>query len=246
MRVVRWIVSIVALATPPLAAAQNPPPPPPRHEGTAEVAFIGVAGNASSNTFGLGHEMTARPATWTFRHRLAFVRNESGGALIAKSFLYAPRVEKAWHPRLAAFGEYGYFRDRFAGVSSRQAVTGGLSVKLAVGPRFNMTADAGAGYLNEQRITGDSVSGAMYATGAVCKIKLSETADISDELSLIGRFARSDDWRLTHAIALTARIAGGVSMKVSNGVRFSNVPAPGFKRTDAITSIALVAKFKRQ
>jgi putative salt-induced outer membrane protein YdiY len=37
-----------------------------------------------------------------------------------------------------------------------------------------------------------------------------------------------------------------VSLKVSNAVRFSNFPAPGFKRTDTVTSVALVASFKRQ
>ena len=239
---------VACLAAPAQAQAQAPPaapPPPPRHEGAAEVAFVGVTGNASTNTFGVGYEMIARPTPWVFRQRLSFVRNEAAGVLTAKSFLYHPRVERTITPRVSAFGDYAFFRDRFAGVSSRNAATGGVSLALVTGDRHTLSADVGLGYLDEQRLTGADVSSATYVTGARYKLKLSETADLADELGLVGTFSNSDDWRLTHTISVTAKITDAVSLKVSNGVRYSNFPAAGFKTTDTITSVALVARFKR-
>lgn len=209
------------------------------------MAFVGVTGNASTNTFGLGYEMIARPSVWVFRQRVAFVRNEAAGVLTAKSFLYHPRVERTINTRISAFGDYAFFRDRFAGVSSRNAVTGGVSMTLVTGDRHTLSADVGLGYLDEHRLTGTDVSSATYVTGARYQLKLSETADLADELGLVGTFSNGDDWRLTHTISVTAKITDAVSLKVSNGIRYSNFPAPGFKTTDTITSVALVARFKR-
>jgi hypothetical protein len=229
---------------PAMAGAQSAAPPP-RHETTAELAFVGVTGNASSNTFGLGFDTIARPDRWTFRHRLAFVRNEADGALTAKSFLYVPRAERAINARLGAFGEYQYFKDRFAGVSHRNAVTGGVSAKLVTAERQKLAFDAGVGFLNEDRLAGDDISSATYTVGGSYRLKISDTADLADDAAIVGTFDRSEDWRLVHAIALTAKISTALSLKVSNGIRYSHLPAPGFRRTDGVTAIALVAKFTK-
>lgn len=110
---VRTLLTAAALALcPALAQAQTAgaKPPPPKHEATGELAFVGVSGNASTTTLGLGFEDIARPGAWIFRHRLAFVRTESDGTLNAQSFLYTPRAERTINARLGAFGEYQFFR----------------------------------------------------------------------------------------------------------------------------------------
>lgn len=236
------ILTLAAIATP--AAAQTPPPP--RQEGTAEVAFVGTSGNASTSTFSAGGTHIARPDTWTLRNRALVVRGTAGGSITAESLLYAFRAERAINPRLSAFGDYGYFRDKPAGVTQRHAVTGGLSYKVVTAARQTLTADAGFGYLNEQRLTGSEVSSAVYSGGTAYTLKLSDTADLTDDLRLLGTFSRAEDWRLAHTIAVTARLTELLSLKVSNVVRFANFPPPGFKKTDTTTSVALVASFKRQ
>lgn len=217
--------------------------PPPRYEGSAEAAFVGVSGNASSNTFGLGADSISRPESWVIKNKVSFVRNETSGTTIAQSFLYAPRVERTLSPRTSAFGEYGYFRDRFAGVANRHAATAGVAVKLVSRERQTFMVDFGGGYLNEDRLTGDDVSTGVYTAGTAYTLKLSPTADLTDDLKLLGSASHGDDWRVTHTIALTARLTDGFSLRVSNGLRYAHFPAPGFKKTDAITSVALVAKF---
>jgi putative salt-induced outer membrane protein YdiY len=241
------IVLLFVVSVPALAAAQAaPPPPPPKHEGTGEFAFVGVTGNASTQTLGLRYETIARPGTWTFLHKVAFVQNESADVLTARSFLYTGRGAKTLSPRLSAFGQYDYFKDRFAGVANRNTVTGGITAKLVTQARQQFSVDAGGGYLNEDRLTGDDISSAIYSFGSKYLLKVSDTADLTDDFTFVGRFDNGDDWRIVHTISLTARLTQIFSLKVSSGVRYANFPAPGFKNTDTLTSIAFVAKYSRQ
>jgi putative salt-induced outer membrane protein len=179
------------------------------------------------------------------KNRAQFIRSSANDVTTANNFLYAFRAERPLNDRIAAFGDYGFLRDEPAGVSRRHAVTGGLAFKIARGPRHTFTADAGAGYLNERRLAGADITSAVYAGGTNYKWALSETADLTSDLRFLGTFENGDDWRAAHTIAVTARLTAGLSLKVSNTVRYANLPPPGFKRTDTTTAVAIVASFKR-
>jgi putative salt-induced outer membrane protein len=223
--------------------APVPPPPPPRREGTAEFAFVGTTGNASTQTIGLGGEVIFRPDPWVIRNRVAFVRNESDNQLTAESLQYLFRAQRTLNPRLAAFSEYGYFRDKFAGILNRNSVMGGLSYKVVDTTRQLFFVDAGLGYLNEQRVVAPDLSTGTYALGAGYKAKLSPTAEFSDDFRFTGGFDASGDWRIYQNAALTARLTTLFSLKVSYTIRYANEPVTGYKNTDTTTAIALVAKF---
>jgi putative salt-induced outer membrane protein len=241
MRLIGTVLLILTLRS--STAAAQAPAPPPKHEATAEAAFVGVTGNASSSTFGLGGEVIARPGHWLFRHKASFIRNEATDVVTAKSFSYSGRAERAINTRVSAFGEYAFFRDRFAGVDDRNSVLGGVSLKAVTSARQTLGIDLGAGYLNEHRVIKPDVSNGVYALGSAYALKLSATADLKDDLSFLGSVRTSDDWRVAHTIALTARVTDVMSLKVSNTVRYVHVPPVGFKTTDTTTAVALVAKF---
>ena len=240
-----FVLWLVVVLFPAWAAAQPaaPPPPPPRLETAAEFAFVGTTGNASTQTLGLGGESFFRPTRWVLRNRAAFVRSKAESELRAQSLLFLSRAEREIRPRLAGFGEYGYFRDEFAGIDHRNAVAGGLAYKLIESAAHLLSVDGALGYLNEQRLLGEDVSSATYGAGGSYRWKLSETATVSDEARFTGLFADSENWRVLQTAAVTARLTQVLSLKVSNTVSYVNLPVPGFKTTDTNTSVALVAKF---
>jgi putative salt-induced outer membrane protein YdiY len=240
------LFAILLVPAPAVAQAAAPPPPPPKQEGTAELAFVGTTGNASTNTFSIAGEHIARPAPWTIKNRVAFVRNEAEDVLTAKSLLYGFRAERSINARLSAFGEYAYFQDEFAGVDHRNGVTGGLTFKVVDTAVHKFSVDAGLGYLNEQRLSGDDVSSATYGFGSSYKWTISPTATLEDDTRFTGTFDNADDWRFINIVSLTTRLTQILSLKVSNAVRYAHFPPPGFKTTDTTTSIALVAKFAKQ
>jgi putative salt-induced outer membrane protein YdiY len=227
----------------PVFAQAPPAAPPPAREGTAEFALVSTTGNASTQTIGIAGELIFRPDTWVVKNRAVFVRNESADVLTAESFLYQLRTEKILTPRLSALGEYGYFRDEFAGVDHRNSLFGGLSYKLLEVPGHSLLVDAGLGYLNEQRLEGDDVSTGTYVGGAGYKWTVSPNAELGDEFRYTGTFADAGDWRVANIASLTARMTTIFALKLSHTVRYAHQPVIDFESTDTITSVALVAKF---
>ena len=240
--------AILAAATfvPAIASAQAAPPPPPKQEGTAELAFVGTSGNSSTSTFSVGAEHIVRPTDWVIKNKALLVRSTAEGTTTAESLLYAFRAERKITDKVAAFGELGLFRDKPAGIDSRAALTGGLAFKVLDTARAKFGADVGIGYINEHRVVGDDISSATFAAGTDLRVKLSETANLTDEVRFTSILENSDDWRVAHTIAVSAKLTTVLSLKVSNQVRFANFPPPGFKKTDTTTAVAVVAAFKRQ
>jgi putative salt-induced outer membrane protein YdiY len=224
------------------ANAQQPEPPKAR-EGKAEFALVTTSGNASSQTIGAAAEVTFRPTNWVIEGQTAFVRNETEDVVSAKSFTLRGRLSRVLNPRLQVFGQQAYLRDLFAGIEHRNSTVGGLSFLVFETPRQTFFADAGLGYLNEQRTVDDSLSTATTTGGGRYKLKLSETSDITEELLLSLDLSDDGTWRAANALALTAKIAAALSLKISNIVRYVDEPVLGFEQTDSITSAALVLSF---
>ncbi len=234
----------VALFTvlPGTVGAQQPTPPPLR-EGKAEFALVATSGNSSTQSIGAGGEVTYRPAAWVINGRAAFVRNEADDAVSAKSLATLGRAARVLSPRLQAFGQHHYLRDLFSGIEHRNGLDAGISFLLVSASRHTLFADAGAGYLREVRSFGSDLSTPTGSTGLRYRLALSPTAELTDDLLASIDFAEEGTWRLAHVAALTAQIATAFSLKLSNQIRFVNVPVPGFEQTDTVTSAALVARF---
>lgn len=236
--------SCLLFLAPTLAAAQPaPPPPPPSREITAEFAFVSTTGNASTQTAGVSGELVLRPDRWLFRQRAAFVRNEVEDEVTAESVLYLLRAEHQVNHAVSAFSEYTIFLDRFAGVDRRHTLVGGLTARLLRRHGHELSADLGAGYLDERRTRDPRVASATFVFGTRYRWRMSPTAELTDDARFNGRFEKSEDWRVEHTVALSARITTLLSLKVSNSVRFAHRPVPGFRKTDTSSSVALVAKF---
>jgi putative salt-induced outer membrane protein len=244
-RVEVTFVALIAFSLlPRVALAQtSPPPPPPEREGSAEFAFVGTTGNSSTQTIGLGGEFIYRPAPWESKIKVSYVRNEAEDQLRAQAFVLTLRAQRPIQPRLAGYGQYGYQRDRFAGILNRNAAEVGLAYTLLQETPHKLIVDAGLGYANEERLLGNNLSTATLGGGALYTLKISDTSELTEDGHLVFSLAQGSDWRYANAVALTAKISTKLSLKLSNTIRYLNAPVVGFKNTDAVTAVALVAKF---
>ena len=233
----------ITLAITTIAFAQQPPPPPKAREAKAEFALVSTSGNASAQSIGAAGQVIFRPPQWELEGQTAFIRNEAEDVVRAKSFAVRGRAGRVLTTRLQAFGQHSYLRDLFSGVEHRNLTEGGLSYLLIQTGRNTLYGDAGLGYLKERRTVGVSLSTPTAGTGARYKLRLSETSDITDDLLMSFDLSDEGTWRLQHAIALTAKVAAPLSLKVSNLLRYVDEPVAGFEQTDTITSAALVLSF---
>jgi putative salt-induced outer membrane protein YdiY len=226
-----------------IAAAQQPAPPPKAREAKAEFGLVTTSGNASTQSIGAAGQVIFRPPQWVLDGQAAFVRNEAQDVVSAKSFAARGRAARVLTPRLQVFGQHSYLRDLFSGVVHRNLSEGGISYALVQTGRNTLFADAALGYMKERRTVGISLSTPTAGAGTRYKLQLSETSDITDDLLMSFDLSDEGTWRLQHAIALTARVAAPLSLKVSNLLRYVDEPVAGFEQTDTITSAALVLSF---
>jgi Putative salt-induced outer membrane protein len=174
---------------------------------------------------------------------VSYVRNEAEDQLRAQAFVLTLRAQRPIQPRLAGYGQYGYQRDQFAGILNRNAAEVGLAYTLLQETPHKLIVDAGLGYANEERLLGNNLSTATLGGGALYTLKISDTSELTEDGHLVFSLAQGSDWRYANAVALTAKISTKLSLKLSNTIRYLNAPVVGFKNTDAVTAVALVAKF---
>ena len=225
------------------AFAQQPPPPPKAREGKAEFVLVTTSGNASAQAVGAAGQLTFRPPQWVLDGQTAFVQNKAEGVVNAKTFAARGRAARILTPRLQAFGQDSYLRDRFSGIEHRNIIEGGLSYLLLQTARQTLSIDGALGYLRERRTIGATLSTPTLGPGTHYKLKISDTSDITEDLVASFDFSDAGTWRLTQAIALTAKVAAPLSLKISNLIRYVDEPVPGFKQPDTMTSAALVLSF---
>jgi len=172
-----------------------------------------------------------------------YVRNEAEDELRAQSFVFSARAQRPIQPRLAGYGQYGYQRDRFAGILNRNTVEAGLAYSVLEEAPQKLVVDAGLGYANEKRLLGPDLSTATLGAGGLYTLKISPTSELTEDGHFVFSLSEGSDWRYANAVALTAHITTVFSLKLANTIRYVNMPVFGFKNTDAVTSVALVAKF---
>lgn len=229
------------------AAAQltpaPPPPPPPPSGFKAELSAVATSGNSQTQSIGIAGETTMRPTTWIVTLKAGFVRNESDGVVKAKSLRTMERGAKILAQGIEAFGQHAYLRDRFSGVEHRNGFDLGLAFRVLQAARQELVVEGGFGYLNEQRITGRSLSTAQATAGTRYRFRISETSEITEQLLLATDVSEAGTWRLNQEAAITARVTSIVALKLSNLIGFVKEPVPGFEQLDTVSSASLVISF---
>ena len=230
----------LAQTTPPTTP---PPAPPAAFEGSAEFSFVGTSGNSATRTLGTATTLVFRPRAWEITSKASMVRSEDRGTVRAQSTTISTKVARDLTPRLALSTNHKYARDRFAVIDRRNTIEAGLAYDAVDSERHTLTLDAGIGYANEQRQVGRDLSTAIGTGGVSYEMTLSSNASITNEASVVFSLNDSQDRRLANVAGLSAKLTTLFSLKVTHTTRWVRSPVPGFKNTDTITAVALVAKF---
>ena len=239
------VFAIVALARPAAAQPPAPPPePPPRLEASAQFTFLDTGGNTSTQSLGTGGEIVWRPDPWTYLGKVIFAQSESDDELNARSLAALFRASRGFGPRLAAYSQYDFLRNLFAGVEQRHVIEGGVSYLALDKQPHRVRFDAGLGYLYEDA-PDDHFDSATLSLGAAYRMALSGTSELTYDPRFLLSLAEADAWRFEQIAALTVAMNTRLSLKLAHTVRYSAQPPAGFEKTDTILAISLVAKVRR-
>ena len=231
-RRVALILPVLSAAA--FAAAQEPcpcppptPTPTPLWTGNANLSYAGTSGNTDTSSFGAGFQVFYQPSPWTFSAEFAMLRASTDSIVTAESYAGKLRASRDLTSRIDVFAEGLYYRNTFSGVDSR----------------VGATAEAGIGYTHEDPLIGDSFDYAALRGGLNFAWKFSKSAAFTEDAYFTDNLDNTDDWLFRSTTAVVADLTSIFALKASYTYLYDNVPTPGFKKRDTITSIALVAKF---
>ena len=161
----------------------------------------------------------------------------------ADSYVGKLRASRDLTSRIDVFAEGLYYRNTFSGVDSRVGATAGAGYKIINEKTLLLRAEAGIGYTHEDPLIGDSFDYAALRGGLNFAWKFSKSAAFTEDAYFTDNLDNTDDWLFRSTTAVVADLTSIFALKASYTYLYDNVPTPGFKKRDTITSIALVAKF---
>jgi putative salt-induced outer membrane protein len=239
-----WTAALAILAGVAPLAAQTPAPPK-RTRLTASAGLVDVAGNTRlmSLTGDQRLEHRTADARWMFSQNAGAVYGRTDDSTTATLLKAGLRADRALSARWSAFLGAGFERNRFAGISRRFEEVLGLGWKALSTPRDRLVLEAGASF-NQQRSTLDQSDNFVAARGAAAfRHQFTATAYFEQLAEFLPSLENGDDLRINTETALVAPISARIALKASYAIRFDNLPAPGFKKTDRILTSGIQITF---
>lgn len=216
------------------------PEVPPRWVLQGELSLVATGGNTSTQTLGVASDFTQATADTSSRVQFTYVSSEADSVTQARATTLQARQGWKLRDGFEVFGRAAYARDRFAGIDNRAALDAGLAYNTGRPPRHKLTTEASAGFIAEDRTATETLRFAS-ATGAVrYSWQIAPASHLQEELAVTSDLTEGRNWRAANSLSLIVALTRVLSIKVTNGVEYRNLPVPGFRRADTRTSAALV------
>ena len=236
------LFALPVLAQDPCPCPEPAPPPPPLWTGSLGFSYLATSGNSDSQTLGLTALLARQPTPWGLEISAAVNSAESEGEKTAERVLAGLRGKRAFGERWEAFGGLSWEQDEFAGFDSRTIVEAGGLFKAIVSERHLLAFDAGLTWTSEDPVIGATLDSFGAVAGLDWVWKLSKNATFRERLLGYPNFDESSDWRVRSETTLEAALASSWALRASYLFTRDNLPAPGFEKDDATTSVSLVWK----
>jgi putative salt-induced outer membrane protein YdiY/ketosteroid isomerase-like protein len=245
-----WRLRVRHSGPPPAAGVASQfgvvPEPPPAWDINAELSFVAVGGNTSTNTLGLGADALYRGERSTTRGSVAFVRSEAGGVAQARSLLAQLRQGMTLRERLEAFGQVVFAQDRFAGIDARTSLEAGIAHTVTLPRAQSLTAEGGLGYTIERRLAAEDLDFASARGSVRYAWKVLPNVEVAEDFDITADLEEARNWRSRNRAAVTMAMTRLLSFRASHVTEYRHRPVDGFGRTDTRTAIALVLAVQRR
>lgn len=237
----------VAFASPASAQAPAaaPPPPPPGWTGSIGGGLAVASGNSDTSTTNLGYDVLRDYGTNViFKSAGLLLKGSNGGVSNVDRSQAEARVGYALSPRLSAFGQTNFARDRFKAIDYILAPTGGLSYKVVATPRTEWMTDGSLGVVFEKNQGRDvDTSGAIIA-GEKLTHKFAEKTSFVHAATALWKMKDFDDAFYTFSAGLLTSIAGNFDLKTEFLSTFKNkLTNPALKKADQSIVLSVVYKY---
>ncbi len=274
------LVSLLAAST----GARAQIPLSPEWSNSSEFSFIRTRGNTESATFGLANELIAewrrteakleigalRTNTTRFKRSAVGtaanfrVDEESETRVSAENYHIRMRGDREFSERSSVFGQLGWTRNTFAGISARYVLVGGVSTRWTEDEAHRLRSSYGLTLTSQNDVVPDPDAANTFVGLQVSgehEIQLTDNAELKSALVVDGNgFDLGDlraDWVSSLGVSMNEHFGlqakfrylfdnrpALVDIPLSNpqGETMGKVPVP-LDKSDRMLTMALVVNF---
>lgn len=240
----RWIlagfVTPLILAVTHNAAAVSVAPGTPGLSGEGEFGYSQTSGNTDTSSLNTKLGFGFEQEDWRNALQLEAVNKTDSDATIAERYYGAAKSEYTLTLREYVFGSLDYEKDRFSGYAHRTNFGAGYGRRILVSTPLTLNAEVGTGYRWSQLEPGGEQDEVTLRLSAGLGWVISESAGFTQELvTVVGE----EDTATRAFSALTSKIIGQFSLRLSYLLSHHSTAPPGKNKTDTETAVTLVFGF---
>ncbi len=213
--------------------------------GGAEINANITSGNTDIQTVGASAEVDFKAMPWTTSVKAGFMRNRTDGIDRARRITGALRTGTNITNNVDFFALGTYMQNRFRGIEHQYMVTPGIGIYPINSDQISIRFEGGLGWMKEEYTIAPAAmrNFTVGTVGLGMRFKLTDVADLTNDLLYILPISNSDDWRLNNTAGIVTAMSNTVSLKVAHIVEYRKLPVPGFHATDNTTTAGVILKF---
>ena len=236
----RIIATVLMLG---LAAPVMAQEAPKKWKDTAELSYVQTSGNSRTSTISGKNLFNYDWDKAALELVAGGLGTNSRDTVTAEQYNAAEKVSFKFPGRNYAFQKTSWDKNRFAGINDRYDLGVGVGRHLIDRSYDQFFAEAGGGYIFEDRLASENKSFGTYRGYAKYTRILSPTANASQDLEYLGNLKDSEGYRMNAETALVTSISTHFSLKAAYQWKYVNAPGAGFRKTDTLTSVAIIVNY---
>jgi len=208
--------------------------------GEGTIGAFTSSGNTSSTGVAVGVKLVKEGVKWKNTLAGAVNYQKDNGVTSQERYFVGYDVNYKFSDRFYALGLASWERDTFAGYNSRFSESLGLGYKLLSTPKVLLAVEGGPALRQTDYILTGSVNDFAGRVAGNFVWNISPTTAFTEKASY---FFGGDTNTITSETALTSKLYGALSARISFFIQNESNPQPGLEATDTTTRFTLVYGF---
>ena len=215
-------------------------PPKGPWKGNAELGIVATSGNTKTTSIKARAAVVHEQDKWRHIGKIDALNTSDATRTTGERYGLSGKSDYKFSERSYAFGLVSYENDRFAGFDYRTSEVLGYGYRVLSQESLTLDFEVGPGARQTRLRNSSSVNEFMGYIGGKLVWKLSPSASLTEDLTT----ELGSDTTITRSVtALTARLAGGLAMKLSFTARHVSEVPVSVKDMDTETAVTLVYGF---
>ena len=208
--------------------------------GEGSIGIFNSTGNTTSTGIAAGAKLAKDGVRWRNTIIAQADYQKQDGVITKERYFLGYDVNYNFSPRFFAVGLLSWERDRIAGFSSRFSEGLGLGYRLVDSPSLTVSLEGGPALRQTSFLTGEDNSSITARAAGNLLWTIASTTTLSERASY---FIGGESNTLTSETALTTKVYGGLSARLSFFIQKESNPQPFRKATDTTTRFTMVYGF---